>query len=126
MKTAHTQYKLIILNSIITFIIFYTIERMANMRLSPIPPRMKSYKKKTVTWSDSQQKSVTKLLSEASALINIFDQLSIILGPELKLKFNDSLENDSEEIKIPPSKWDPILTESCKLLQEKIKDFNRR
>lgn len=91
------------------------------MRLSPILPRTRSHKKKTVSWNDTQQEAVVNLLHEASALIDIFDQMSIILGPEVKL--NNLPEKPMETVEIPKSKWDPILTESCNSLQEKITNF---
>lgn len=91
------------------------------MRLSPIAPRARGYKKKMVTWNDSQQEAVVNLLNEASALIDVFDEMSMILGPEVKL--NSPLDRPIEAIEIPTSKWDPILTDSCNLLKEKITNF---
>lgn len=59
--------------------------RLSNMTLSPILPRKATKtNKKCVTWSDSHQKAVNGLLQEASNLLNIFDQVSILLGPKMQ------------------------------------------
>lgn len=93
------------------------------MRLSPIPPKpfMTSTKRKSVTWNDGNHGAVKELLSEASALIDIFDQMSMILGPEVQL--NAPIMRSADDIIIPASKWDPVLTESCNSLEEKLRNF---
>lgn len=40
---------------------------------------------KTVAWSDSQLKIVGDLMKEANALLDMFDQVSMLLGPDIKL-----------------------------------------
>lgn len=91
------------------------------MNLSPVPKKPKIAKRKTVTWNDKQL-AVTKLLDEASALIDIFDEMSMVLGPEVKLK-NTAPISKIDILEIPKSKWDPILTASCNALQNTISNF---
>lgn len=57
-------------------------QRFLNARLSPVPERMTRAK---VTWSDSQLKIVNDLMQEASALMDMFDQVAMLLGPDIKL-----------------------------------------
>lgn len=89
------------------------------MRLSPIPPRQPSLKKKTVSWSDLQQRAVAELITEASALMDVFDQVSMLLGPQVNLSASTKMENTV----IPPSKWGPILKKSCDDLEEELNNF---
>lgn len=95
-------------------------QRLANMRLSPLPPKRKTLKKKTVSWSDTQERAVTELISEASAMMDAFDEVSMLLGPNLQL--NDMIDV-TEMSALPESKWDPILTQSCKTLADELKKF---
>ncbi|EAT45981.1 AAEL002814-PA [Aedes aegypti] len=90
--------------------------RLANMRLSPIPPRRPRPNKKTVTWSDTQHRAVSDLLHEATALVDMFDHVSMLLGPDIKLHSIPP----QEDFKLPPPKWEPLLTKSCDLLEEKL------
>lgn len=61
-------------------------QRFLNARLSPIPQRQPSRPNvKQVTWSDSQVKVVSDLIQEANALLEMFDQVSMLLGPDIKL-----------------------------------------
>uniref|UniRef100_A0AAG5CX27 Uncharacterized protein n=1 Tax=Anopheles atroparvus TaxID=41427 RepID=A0AAG5CX27_ANOAO len=91
--------------------------RVANMRLSPIPPRRpRRPNQKTVTWSDRQHRAVSKLLNEASALVDMFDHVSLLLGPDIKLHKLPP----QQEFNLPPPKWEPLLTKSCDLLEEKL------
>lgn len=87
------------------------------MRLSPVLPRRRRPNLKTVTWSDSQQRAVNELITEASALIDMFDQVSMLLGPDINL--NDVKHINADDV-IPPFKYDSILTESCNLLEQKL------
>ena len=57
-------------------------QRFLNARLSPVPERISRPK---VTWSDSQIKIVNDLMSEATALMDMFDQVAMLLGPDIKL-----------------------------------------
>lgn len=92
------------------------------MTLSPLQRRPKSNKKKkSVTWND-RQLAVTKLLTEASALIDIFNEVSIMLGPEMSLNQIPT----GESVYIPKSKWDPILTESCNDLENALTNYRPR
>ncbi|EDS31627.1 conserved hypothetical protein [Culex quinquefasciatus] len=93
--------------------------RLANMRLSPIPPRKpRAPNKKTVTWSDTQHRAVSDLLHEATALVDMFDQVSMLLGPDIKLHAIPPPTQD--EFQLPPPKWEPLLVKSCDLLEEKL------
>uniref|UniRef100_A0A1Q3FSL8 Uncharacterized protein n=1 Tax=Culex tarsalis TaxID=7177 RepID=A0A1Q3FSL8_CULTA len=93
--------------------------RLANMRLSPVPPRKpRAPNKKTVTWSDTQHRAVSELLQEATALVDMFDQVSMLLGPDIKLHAIPPPSQD--EFQLPPPKWEPLLVKSCDLLEEKL------
>lgn len=59
--------------------------RFLNARLSPIPPRICRPDMKQVTWSDSQKKIVNDLMNEANSLMEMFDQVAMLLGPDIKL-----------------------------------------
>ncbi|XP_058840009.1 uncharacterized protein LOC131695490 [Topomyia yanbarensis] len=91
--------------------------RLANMRLSPVQPRKPRPDKKTVTWSDTQHRAVSNLLHEATALVDMFDQVSMLLGPDIKL---NAIQPQEEEFKLPPPKWEPLLIKSCHALQDKL------
>lgn len=95
-------------------------QRLANMRLSPLPPKRPTLKKKTVSWSDTQERAVAELISEASAMMDAFDEVSMLLGPNLQL--ND-MNDVTEMTALPESKWDPILTQSCQTLADELKKF---
>lgn len=92
------------------------------MRLSPIQckPKPTFNNQKHVTWSDSQIIAVSALLNEASALIEIVDRVSIILGPNVKL----NKVTEPENFEMSPPKWSGILKESCNLLEEQLKKLN--
>uniref|UniRef100_A0A182PA69 Uncharacterized protein n=1 Tax=Anopheles epiroticus TaxID=199890 RepID=A0A182PA69_9DIPT len=91
--------------------------RVANMRLSPVPPRKpRAPNQKTVTWSDRQHRAVSKLINEASALVDMFDHVSMLLGPDIALHKLPP----QQEFHLPPAKWEPLLTKSCDLLEEKL------
>uniref|UniRef100_A0A1I8JW82 Uncharacterized protein n=1 Tax=Anopheles quadriannulatus TaxID=34691 RepID=A0A1I8JW82_ANOQN len=91
--------------------------RVANMRLSPVPPRKpRAPNQKTVTWSDRQHRAVSKLINEASALVDMFDHVSLLLGPDITLHKLPP----QQEFQLPPAKWEPLLTKSCDLLEEKL------
>ncbi|XP_058060134.1 uncharacterized protein LOC131210848 [Anopheles bellator] len=91
--------------------------RVANMRLSPVPPRRpRAPNQKTVTWSDRQHRAVSKLLTEASALVDMFDHVSLLLGPDIELHKLPP----QQEFSLPPPKWEPLLAKSCDLLEEKL------
>lgn len=98
------------------------------MTLAPMEDRRrsvdgKSTKKKSVTWND-RQLAVTKLIHEASALIDIFNEVSCMIGPEMNLKCSTNVAaRNSAELDIPESKWQPILSESCNDLQKTLTNF---
>lgn len=98
---------------------------MASMTLTPIKKRSTTgTKKKSVTWND-RQLAVTRLINEASALIDVFNEVSIMIGPEMNLKLTTN-EIHSPTISIPKSKWQPILSESCNDLQQTLNNFKPR
>lgn len=96
------------------------------MTLSPLQnqPSKKGTKKKMVTWND-RQLAVTKLINEASALIDIFNEVSIMIGPEMNITKTTTTHSD-EKICIPKSKWQPILNESCNDLEKSLKTYRPR
>lgn len=98
------------------------MNRLAAMHLSPVPRRVptKNSKGKSVTWNDKEL-VVTRLLTETSALIEIFDQMAMRLGPNVELKH--PTVPHIEPIVIPESKWNAMLTDSCNLLEEKLLNF---
>ncbi|XP_031619605.1 uncharacterized protein LOC116338469 [Contarinia nasturtii] len=101
-------------------------QRLASMTLTPLQNRSKACttkKKKSVTWND-RQLAVTKLINEASALIDIFNEVSIMLGPEMNLSKHPTIEGD--RMNIPKSKWDPILSESCNNLEKTLTNYRPR
>lgn len=96
-----------------TIYVFIFKHSMDSMALTPVEkyPGI-STKKKSVTWNE-RQLTVTNLINEASALIDIFNEVSIMLGPEVNLKRSKEDEIDPSAVNIPNSKWKPILSESC-------------
>lgn len=67
-------------------------DRLGKMSLPPItaaPLQQEKIRtrtgnaKKAVTWSDAHQYAVNELISEAANLIHVFDQISLLLGPNL-------------------------------------------
>lgn len=60
-------------------------QRFLNARLSPIPQKAAQANLRQETWSDSQVKVVSDLIKEANALMNMFDQVAMLLGPDVKL-----------------------------------------
>lgn len=95
-------------------------QRLSNMTLSPIPIRRPRLNKKSVTWSDPHHISaVSELITEASALVNIFDQVALILGPDIKL----NKLPPKEDYSLPSLKWDPLLTRSCDILEDKLNEL---
>lgn len=98
---------------------------MASMYLSPVPRDvpMKNSKGKSVTWNDKQL-VVTRLLAETSALVDIFDEMAMRLGPNVELKH--PTVPHFEPIVIPESKWNALLTDSCNSLEEKLINFRPR
>lgn len=89
------------------------------MRLSPVPPRHRRPNLKRVTWSDTEQKMVLDLVSEANALLNIFDQVTLLLGPDIKLNPVPKLD----ESPMPPFQMQAKLKNSCDMLEEQINNL---
>lgn len=107
-------------------------QRFLNARLSPVPERRSLPK---VTWSDSQVKIVNDLMNEANALMDMFDQVAMLLGPDIKLHkisgwsfdklfFRSQIYlffSDIEEFSLPPSKYSEEMSKSCEKLEESLK-----
>lgn len=91
------------------------------MHLSPIPARRANFKRKSVTWSDAQHQAVSELMFEASALLDVFDNVAMLIGPDLNAKLPPKAT--FETLKLPESKWQPVLEKSSKDLEECLKDF---
>lgn len=61
-------------------------QKFLNSRLSPVPQQRRQYSNfDQAAWADSQLKVVTDLMREANALIDMFDQVAMLLGPDIKL-----------------------------------------
>lgn len=91
------------------------------MHLSPLPARRANIKRKSVTWSDAQHQAVSELMFEASALLDVFDNVALLLGPDLNVKL--SPKSTYKSLKLPESKWQPVLEKSSKDLEECLKAF---
>lgn len=91
------------------------------MHLSPIPARRTNYKRKSVTWSDAQHKAVSELMIEATALLDVFDNVALLIGPDLNAKLPP--KTNFETLKLPESKWQPVLEKSTKDLDQCLKNF---
>lgn len=59
--------------------------RFLNARLPSAPQRQFHSNMQQVSWSDSQAKVVNDLIREANALLDMFDQVAMLLGPDIKL-----------------------------------------
>ncbi|KAG4068361.1 hypothetical protein HA402_007881 [Bradysia odoriphaga] len=95
--------------------------RLANMHLSPLPPRRTNIKRKSVTWSDAQHQAVSELMFEATALLDVFDNVAMLIGPDLNVKLTPNAKFES--LKLPESKWQPLLEKSTKELDECLRRF---
>lgn len=60
-------------------------QKFLNARLYPSPHRRQHANFEQAAWADSQLKVVTDLMKEANALIDMFDQVAMLLGPDIKL-----------------------------------------
>lgn len=107
------------LSVLLNFSLFHC--RLDTMTLSPLHKRhTNSTKKKSVTWRD-RQKTVTKLLHETSSLIDVFYEVSAMLGPQINLNTIPSIDPTPNDIQ--PSKWQPILLKSCDDLHKTLSNF---
>lgn len=68
------------------------------------------------TWSESQIKIVNDLVQEANALIAMFDQVAMLLGPDISLH-NVS---DVDDFVIPPSKNEQEMKKYCDKLNQSL------
>lgn len=66
--------------------------RFLNARFSPTQPRPQQFQPlhhqahaRHVTWSEPQVKIVNDLVREANGLLDMFDQVAMLLGPDIKL-----------------------------------------
>lgn len=96
------------------------------MHLSPVPRcKLNDTKNKSVTWSDAQEQSVSELISEASALLDTFDQVSslLLLPPSMQSR-NLQVVNKLSSVELPvASKWNPTLKEHCQNLAIELAKF---
>lgn len=60
-------------------------QRFLNARLAPTTQQHAYPSYQNVTWTDSQVKIVSSLIYESNALLEMFDQVSLLLGPDIKL-----------------------------------------
>ncbi len=91
------------------------------MHLSPLPARRPNIKRKSVTWSDAQHQAVSELMFEATALLDVFDNVAMLIGPELNVRLTPNATFES--LKLPESKWQPVLQKSSRELDECLKFF---
>lgn len=59
-------------------------QRFLNARLSPIPQHSRRFLEQA-TWNEPQLQIVTELMKEANSLLEMFDQVAMLLGPDVKL-----------------------------------------
>lgn len=91
------------------------------MHLSPLPARRSNVKRKSVTWSDAQHQAVTELMFEATALLEVFDNVAMLIGPDLNAPLPQNVTFETQ--KMPESKWQPILEKTSLDLDECLKHF---
>lgn len=92
------------------------------MTLSPmVHRRTVSTKKKSVTWNDAHHKAVNDLLNEASQLIQIFDQVSMLLGPNLNLPPAPSKVDLQRPIL--PSMYTEMAQQDAEELKRQLENF---
>lgn len=60
-------------------------QRFLNARLSPVPRRQQRQFPEPPTWSGPQLQILTGLMDEANSLLEMFDQVAMLLGPDVKL-----------------------------------------
>jgi hypothetical protein len=75
-------------------------QRFLNSRLSPVHSREFRFGHKQITWSESQIKILNDLMDEASALIDMFDQVAMLLGPDIKLHNVSGIEGSHFMLKL--------------------------
>lgn len=108
--------------------------------MSPIPQRVSCSDKKQVTWSDAQKKIVGDLMNEANQLLEMFDQVAMLLGPDIKLHNVSGNKNfliyfylinkliiDVENFEMEPNPYNEEMLKSCETLEaslSKLKSFN--
>lgn len=80
----------------------------------PTTPRHESWPK--------HQMAVNGLMNEAAILLDVFNGVSLALGPDVKLNNIDAI-NDRVALHVPRSKWQSILSESCRDLQRCLTNF---
>lgn len=110
--------------------------RLGKMSLPPITAaplqqekvrtRIGNNTKKSVTWSDTHQRAVNDLISEASNLIHMFDQISLLLGPNLgNLAQIPSIEALKGQMTTPnaSSSHRTEAKEACVDLHKKLEEF---
>ncbi|CRL07426.1 CLUMA_CG020396, isoform A [Clunio marinus] len=92
-------------------------QRFLNARLSPLPSRHQQSNVNQVIWNDSQVRIVSDLIQEAKALMDMFDQVAMLLGPDIKLHY----VSEVEDFELPPSKYSGEMMKTCEKLEASLK-----
>lgn len=66
--------------------------------------------------------AVNNLVNEATVLLDVFNDVSLALGPDVKLN-NIAMINNRVDFAMPISKWQPILSQSCRDLEKCLTSF---
>lgn len=85
------------------------------MKLAPAPSHYR--KDRTLTWNTSQNCAIEDLVSQVSNLFDIFDDISILLGPDLR--FITDLPT-MVDVEIPQLKCSFVIKKSRENLSEKL------
>lgn len=93
------------------------------MHLVPLQKRSRRVVKTLIhePWLN-QQMAVNNLVNEATVLLDVFNDVSMALGPDIKLN-NIEMINNRADFPIPISKWQPILSASCRDLEKCLASF---
>lgn len=96
------------------------------MHLTPLHRRSRQLLKtpRRESWP-THQMAVNELLNEAAVLLDLFNDVSLALGPDVRLNNIDAINNRAV-LHVPSSKWQPILSESCRDLQQCLGKFKPR
>ncbi|GAB0097695.1 hypothetical protein DMENIID0001_133610 [Sergentomyia squamirostris] len=94
--------------------------RLRNMQLAPILPQhhRKDSLKSTPGWTASQTRAVADILSQVSELFDLFDDISILLGPDLR--FIRDLPMGGVDMQVPQLKCGLVIKKSRENLSEKL------
>lgn len=114
-------------------------QRFLNTRLSTAPMARSMNNFQQAAWSEPQIRLVNELLVEAQALMEMFDQVAMLLGPDIKLhnvsgecKGSFYLKEpemtfsflDVEEFFVPPPKNTQKMANYCDKLEKSLQRLN--